>query len=81
MGAGTVTRTIPCPNCQRKFADNNAVAMHIKAKHGSKGIAPHRAENQPDYEESFADRAIEAAIDHAMGVSNDDYDWLVEPFE
>jgi DNA-binding XRE family transcriptional regulator len=55
--------------------------LHIKAKHGGKGIAPFRAENQPDYEESFADRAIAASLDHAMGVPNDDYDWLVEPFK
>lgn len=34
-----------------------------------------------DDDESFADRAIAASVDHAMGVSNPDYDWLVEPFE
>lgn len=34
-----------------------------------------------DDDESFADRAIQAELDHAMGVENDDYDWLVEPYK
>lgn len=31
--------------------------------------------------ESFADRAIQAELDHAMGIGNEDYDWLVEPYK
>jgi hypothetical protein len=34
-----------------------------------------------DDDESFADRAIQAQLDNAMGIDNPDYDWLVEPFE
>ena len=34
-----------------------------------------------DDDESFADRAVQAIIDHACGVDNPDYDWLVEPYE
>ena len=32
-------------------------------------------------DESMADRAIAAELDHAMGVDNPDYDWLVEPYK
>jgi hypothetical protein len=71
--------SIKCPNCGKTFRENNAAFQHIKAKHGGKGIAPFRPQNQPGYEPSFAERAIEAEIDHAMGVENPDYDWLVEP--
>lgn len=31
-------------------------------------------------ETSFASRAIDAMLDHAMGGHNPDYDWLVEPY-
>jgi len=34
-----------------------------------------------DDDESFADRAIQAELDHAMGIENDDYDWLVDPYK
>lgn len=71
---------IKCPNCERRFKDTNAVFSHMKVKH-DKGIAPFRPENQPDHEESFADRSIQASIDHAAGIDNPDYDWLVEPYE
>jgi len=72
-----MARTAQCPNCSRKFGDNNAVYLHIKAKHGGKG----KAAFAPEEDESFADRAIRASLDHAMGIPNDDYDWLVEPWE
>ena len=31
--------------------------------------------------EAMASRSIDAMLDHAMGIENDDYDWLVEPFQ
>lgn len=71
-----MTRTIKCPNCDRKFGDAGAVCQHIKSKHGGKRISAFRAENQPGYEPSFADLAVQASIDRAMGVENDD-DWLL----
>ncbi len=72
---------IKCPNCPKQFQDRNAVRSHIKAKHGGKGIGAFPQQEDDDYEESFADRAIQASLDRAMGVDNDDYDWLVEPYE
>jgi hypothetical protein len=65
-------KTIKCPHCDRKFAENSAVYTHIKAKHGGKG----KAAFLPDDDESFADRAIQATIDRAMGIPADD-DWLL----
>lgn len=73
--------TIKCPNCPKKFRTRDAVRSHIKAKHGGKGIGAFPREEDEDHEESFADRAIAAELDHAMGVDNDDYDWLVEPYK
>ncbi len=72
----TGIRTVSCPNCERKFASNNDVFNHIKAKHRGKGITPFRPENQPEYEPSFGQRAVDAAIDRACGILNDD-DWLL----
>jgi hypothetical protein len=34
-----------------------------------------------DDDESFASRAVQAELDHAMGIQNDDYDWLVDPYK
>jgi len=73
-----MAKPIKCPNCARRFADNNAALQHVKKKHGGKGAASFRSD---DDDESFADRAIAAQLDHAMGIDNPDYDWLVEPFE
>lgn len=65
---------IHCPNCKRGFKDNSAVYQHIVAKHGGKGKAAFAKPDDDD--ESFADRAIQASIDRASGVPNDD-DWLL----
>lgn len=50
---------------------------------GGKGkrALPPRAKAKTDDDESFANRAIDAELDHAMGVDNPDYDWLVEPYK
>ncbi len=66
---------IECPHCNRRFADKNSVYSHCKAKHPNKErkqFAPVR----DDEEESFADRAVQAEIDRACGIPNDD-DWLL----
>ena len=50
-------------------------------KHKNKKLAQAvKDATRRDHEESFADRAIDAALDHAMGIDNPDYDWLVEPY-
>lgn len=77
-----------CNHCTKKFADVFALRDHHKVKHKNKklskaakeAIHAHR-EKRGDFEESFADRAINAQLDRAMGVDNPDYDWLVEPFQ
>lgn len=68
-----MNRPIQCPHCTKRFADNNGAYSHIKKKHGGKGKAAFR--HQCD-DESFADRAIQAEIDRACGIPNDD-DWLL----
>lgn len=66
-------KPIKCPHCPRRFASNSDTYQHIKMKHGGKGKA---AFLPSDDDESFADRAVAASIDRAMGVPNDD-DWLI----
>lgn len=63
---------IPCPHCGKRLFDKNGVRTHIKVKHGGKGIGAYKE----DVEESFADRAVQAEIDRACGIQNDD-DWLL----
>lgn len=75
-----MAKTIQCPNCTKRTDDTNAMMQHIKAKHHGKGIAAFRPASDDD-DDSFADRAIAADLDHAMGVDNPDYDWLVGPFK
>lgn len=77
-----------CQHCSKRFVDAFALREHHKVKHKSKklpkavkdAIHQHRGK-RGDFEESFADRAIQAQLDHAMGIDNPDYDWLVEPFK
>lgn len=69
---------LECPHCKKRFADQNALHQHNRAKHTRK-IGKRSRAPDPDYE-TFADRAIQAELDHAMGIDNPDYDWLVEPY-
>lgn len=64
----TAARFIRCPNCARRFADNNAVFSHIKKKHGGKGISAFR----PQHEPSMAELLVEARIERTMGNPVDD---------
>jgi hypothetical protein len=70
----TAAPKVPCPHCGKRLRDRNGVMMHLKAKHGGKGIGAFRPD---DDDESFADRAINAEIDRACGIPNDDIDWLL----
>jgi hypothetical protein len=72
-----------CSHCEKRFADAFAVREHHKKKHKNKKLAKavKDATRRDDGDESFASRAIQAELDHAMGIDNYDYDWLVEPFK
>jgi len=77
-----------CDHCKKRFADAYGARMHHNLKHKGKSLNKEvrsaiRAAKAARYDdnESFASRAIEAALDHAMGVHNPDYDWLVEPYK
>lgn len=70
---------IKCPYCSRMLRGADGVYSHVKQKHPNKKRAHLRRKN--DDHESFADRAIAAQLDHAMGINNPDYDWLVEPYK
>lgn len=72
-----------CTHCNRRFTDPNGVMQHHKQKHRGKKLADDikAALHDNDDDESFADRAIAAELDHAMGIDNPDYDWLVEPYK
>lgn len=61
-----------CPHCGRLF---KCVEAHQLAKPCRQKVA--RPSAAFDDDESFADRAIQAEIDHACGVPNDDIDWLL----
>jgi hypothetical protein len=65
-----------CSRCGKSFGSRAAADQHIAAKH--KGIGE-RVTVRLEDESSFADLAIEAEIDHASGIHNPDYAWLVEP--
>ena len=60
-------RTIKCPNCSKKFADNGAVYTHIKSKHNGKGKGAFR----PQHEPSMAELMIEAEQNRAAGIANE----------
>lgn len=71
-----------CSQGAKRFVDAFAVREHHRMKHGSKKLAQavKGATRRRADDESFADRAIAASLDHAMGINNPDYDWLVEPY-
>jgi hypothetical protein len=71
-----------CNRCGKTFKQERHLQQHIRDKHHGKGAksAPIAAFSNDD-DESFASRAIQAELDHAMGVENADYDWLVEPYK
>lgn len=75
--------TLQCRHCKRRpFADGNGLRLHHLAKHKGKKLPPEaRLVRKDDDDDSYAARAIQAELDHAMGIKNADYDWLVEPYK
>ena len=78
-----------CDHCAKTFAEADGAKQHHNKKHPGKRMnkavrtatkIARQARLDRDDDESFADRAIAASLDHAMGISNPDYDWLVEPY-
>ena len=65
---------IRCTQCGRRFSKPSAHHQHNYAKHGGHATFITLADDQDD--ESFADRAIQAELDIAMGFHTDD-EWLV----
>lgn len=78
------TKDWKCSHCTKSFVDAFAVRSHHNKKHKGKKLAQAVKDAtrrvRDDDDESFASRAINAQLDHAMGVHNPDYDWLVEPY-
>lgn len=61
----------PCPYCTKRLADANGLYSHVKKKHPNKKRAHLRPKR--DEEPSMADLMIEAQINRAAGVKNDDW--------
>ena len=74
-----------CSVCGRKRAGLKrgvqAIDDHIRTKHKGQGERLYRPEKGPRVEgvddESMASRALQAELDRAMGVPNDDCEWLI----
>jgi hypothetical protein len=66
-------KTCTCPRCGKYFKQINDCKQHINAKHGGNG-EPQRTTRE--YDESFAERAIQAELNIAMGLGSDD-SWLL----
>jgi hypothetical protein len=69
-----------CPYCPKMLKGADGVYSHVKKVHPNRKRA-HLRPARADDDESFASRAIQAELDHAMGISNPDYDSLVEPYK
>ena len=81
-----VSNPFHCTKCKSVFASVDGAISHAKQKHKGQGLSDLSntviAERKAGHDdESFASRAVNAQLDHAMGVSNPDYEWLVEPFK
>lgn len=63
---------IKCPYCNRELADASGVYSHVKKKHPNKKRA-HLRPDRPEQDESMADIFIEAELNRAMGIKNDDW--------
>jgi hypothetical protein len=68
-----------CSRCMDKFKTEQGAKAHIANHHRKRGgeviaLPPRQVE---DDDESFADRAIAAHLDRAMGIPTDD-DWLID---
>lgn len=67
-----------CGGCHRTFATHQGLRDHARAAHRKPVVLYQRMGNTyPEQEESMAQRAVDAALDIAMGEPTDDA-WLVE---
>lgn len=67
-----------CSRCKDKFKTEQGAKAHIAKRHSKRGGEVIVMPDKPQEEyESFADRAIDAHLDRAMGVYNPDADWLI----
>ena len=72
-----------CAMCGKTMGSRMGLWSHLKDKHKVESPAAEHflkagRQHKNDSEPSFASRAIDAQLDHAMGIANDDYDWLVQ---
>ena len=69
-----------CSACNKRFPDPQPARAHIQGVHDGNGEAVRVPKSErrirEDADPSFADLAIQAEIDRAMGIPNDD-DWLL----
>jgi len=71
-----VSKPWACSRCGKKYASPEAVRAHLRDKHKGKGAVARATTKKHDDEPSMAYRAVQAEIDRAMGIPNDD-DWLL----
>lgn len=68
-----------CGTCKQSFGSDNAIRMHIRDAHRGRLTVIYQEVSSVDLREkepSFADRAIAASLDMAMGIPTDD-GWLL----
>lgn len=63
--------------CGRKFGSMKAWEQHKAMSYAHNPNATVTKIARPQREETFADRAIAAELDRAMGIYNPDQDWLL----
>lgn len=68
-----------CSRCRKTFKTESGAGQHIAQYHIKKGgeVLPYVETPRAEESESFADRAIEAHLDRAMGIPTDD-GWLID---
>jgi len=67
-----------CSRCHRAFKTRGAVLNHVRDLHKGVGTWEKRKPRPVEAdEESMADRAVQAELDRAMGIPNDDIEWLL----
>ena len=70
---------VKCPKCGKSFKGGiNPARQHFAATHDGVWTDPvKRKPRDDDDEPSMADRAVQAEIDRACGIPNDDIEWLL----
>lgn len=68
-----MSERLPCPYCNRRFADQNAVWMHAKVKHPGKKTKHLRPPRAPE-DESYASLFI--AAEQAIACGEPVEDWI-----